>query len=91
MPIRVIIPTPLRSLAGNNAEVQVEGDTVRTLIVNLTGQFPSLKHSIMAEDGSFRKFVNIYVNTEDVRYLEGSATRLSDKDVVRIVPSIAGG
>jgi molybdopterin synthase sulfur carrier subunit len=91
MPVLVRIPTPLRSLTKGNAEVQAKGDTVADLVDSLEGQFPGLRERIMDEAGELRRFVNVYVNEEDVRFLEGKETALKEGDHVSIVPAIAGG
>jgi molybdopterin synthase sulfur carrier subunit len=87
----VRIPTPLRQAAKGNAEVKVTGDTVDDVIADLERQFPGLKERLVDDGGELRRFINIYVNEEDVRFLEGRKTALKDADVVSIVPAIAGG
>ena len=91
MPVLVRIPTPLRSLTKGSAEVQAKGDTVADLVESLEGQFPGLRARIMDEAGELRRFVNVYVNEEDVRFLDGKETVLKEGDQVAIVPAIAGG
>ena len=91
MPIKVLIPTPLRSYVDKQDSVSVEGSTVGDLLNHLTGAHPSLKKHLFHEDGKLRSFVNIYVNDEDIRYLKNEKTPVSEKDVVSIIPSIAGG
>jgi sulfur-carrier protein len=91
MPVRVLIPTPLQRLTDNQAEVTVEGSDIRELIGNLEGKFPGVKARLCDEDGVLRRFVNIYINEEDIRFLKGEATPLKDGDEVSIVPAIAGG
>ena len=83
MPVTVRIPTPLRAVAKGNADVQAKGDTVEELIGDLERQFPGL--------GELRRFINVYVNQEDIRFLDNKATKLKDGDEVAIVPAIAGG
>lgn len=91
MPVRVLIPTPLQRLTDNQGEVIVEGNDVRELIGNLEMKFPGVKSRLCDEHGALRRFVNIYLNEEDIRFLKGEATLLKDGDEVSIVPAIAGG
>jgi len=91
MPVRVLIPTPLQRLTQNQAEVAVEGRDIREVISNLEAQFPGVKARLCDENGALRRFVNIYRNEEDIRFLNGEATPLKDGDEVSIVPAIAGG
>jgi molybdopterin synthase sulfur carrier subunit len=91
MPVLVRIPTPLRSLTKGAAEVQAKGDTVLTLVDDLERQHPGLKDRLVDEAGEIRRFVNVYVNQEDIRFLDGDKTALKDGDEVTIVPALAGG
>src|SRR5579871_472361 len=91
MPAKILIPTPLRPYAGKNAEVQVTGSTIAEVMENLTAQHNGLRRHLFTDDGRLRSFVNVYVNEQDIRYLQKEATAISDKDVISIVPSIAGG
>jgi molybdopterin synthase sulfur carrier subunit len=91
MPVTVRIPTPLRSVTKGNADVQAKGDTVDDLIADLERQFPGLRERLVDESGELRRFVNIYVNQEDIRFMDNRATALKDGDEVAIVPPIAGG
>ena len=91
MPVTVRIPTPMRALAKGAAEAQAKGDTVEALIGDLERQFPGLRERLVDEAGELRRFVNIYVNQEDIRFLDNKATKLKDGDEVAIVPAIAGG
>jgi MoaD family protein, archaeal len=91
MSVLVRIPTPLRSLTKGAAEVQGSGDTVGDIIQDLERQFPGLRDRLMDEGGDLRRFINIYVNEEDIRFLEGVKTTLKTGDSVSIVPAIAGG
>lgn len=91
MPVLVRIPTPLRSLTGGNAEVQARVGTVTDLVDDLARQFPGLKERLVDDHGVIRRFVNLYVNEEDIRFLQGAETTLKDGDQVSIVPAIAGG
>ena len=90
MEITVRIPAPLRTLTGGKDEVSAEGGTVADLIVDLDRKHPGLKDRLLDEKG-VRRFVNIYVGEEDVRFLEGLKTPLKAGDQVSIVPAIAGG
>jgi len=91
MAVKVIIPTPLRPYAGKQESVDLQASTVAEALVGLTTRFSELKKHLYADDGRLRSFVNIYVNDEDIRYLQKEATDLRDGDTVSIVPSIAGG
>ncbi len=85
------IPTPLRKFTGGQAAVGARGDTVGEALDDLTQQVPVLKKHLYNEEGALRSFVNIYLNDEDIRYLEGENTPLEADDTLSIVPSIAGG
>jgi sulfur-carrier protein len=91
MPVMVRIPTPLRSITKGNAEVQAKGATVDDVMQDLERQFPGLRERLVDEKGELRRFINLYVNEEDVRFLQGRTTTLKDGDTVSIVPAIAGG
>jgi molybdopterin synthase sulfur carrier subunit len=91
MPVRILIPTPLQRLTQNQAEVTVEGGDIREVISNLEAKFPGVKARLCDESGALRRFVNIYINEEDIRFLKGESTPLKDGDEVSIVPAIAGG
>lgn len=91
MAVRVFIPTPLRAYTDHHATVEVEGKTVDEVLKNLTSKFREIQHHLYAENGSLRSYVNVYVNDEDIRYLEREKTRLRESDTLSIVPSIAGG
>ena len=91
MAVLVRIPTPLRSLTKGQAEVQVAADNVADLIEDLEKQFPGIKERLVDEGGEVRRFINFYINEEDVRFLQGSKTELKTGDQVSIVPAIAGG
>jgi molybdopterin synthase sulfur carrier subunit len=91
MAVRVHIPTPLRRLTGNQPEVEVEAGTVVELVENLEKAHPGIREKLLDEKGEIRRYVNIYVNEEDIRFLDGAQTALKDRDVVSIVPAIAGG
>jgi sulfur-carrier protein len=91
MPVLVRIPTPLRRHTGGVGEVNAEGKDVGEVVDDLERQFPGLRDRLCDETGDFRKFINVYVNQEDVRFLQGRASLLKDGDEVSIVPAIAGG
>jgi molybdopterin converting factor small subunit len=91
MAVKVIIPTPLRAYAAKQESVEMEAGSVREALKGLTTRFEALKKHLYSEDGRLRSFVNVYVNDEDIRYLEKEETQLRDGDIVSIVPSIAGG
>jgi molybdopterin converting factor small subunit len=91
MPVKVMIPTPLRAYAGKQESVQLTATTVGEALSALTSQFSDLKKHLYSDDGRLRSFVNVYVNDEDIRYLQKDKTPVREGDVVSIVPSIAGG
>jgi molybdopterin synthase sulfur carrier subunit len=91
MPVLVRIPTPLRALTKGNAEIQAKGDNIDSLVSDLERQYPGLKDRLLDESGELRRFINIYVNQEDIRFLQAKKTTLKDGDEVSIVPAIAGG
>jgi molybdopterin synthase sulfur carrier subunit len=91
MATTVRIPTPLRKLTGENETVQVDGATIGEIIDNLEVQFPGLKERICDEAGNVRRFVNVFVNDEDIRFLEERETPIKAGDEISIVPAIAGG
>jgi sulfur-carrier protein len=89
--IKVRIPTPLRPLTKNQGEVEAIGANIAEIIDNLNASYSGLKDRLCDEKGELRRFVNIYVNEEDIRFLKGRDTVLKDGDEVSIVPAIAGG
>jgi len=89
--VRIVIPTPLRQYAENRDAVEVEAKTVREALADLIKRHDQLRRHLFAEDGRLRNYVNIYVNEEDIRYLERDGTALRGGDTISIVPSIAGG
>ncbi|MCW5830243.1 MAG: MoaD/ThiS family protein [Deltaproteobacteria bacterium] len=91
MAIKVRIPTPLRKYTANQAEVSASGGTIKAIIDDLDRNHPGLKDRICDENGKLRKFVNIFLNDEDVRFMESIDTPVKDGDEVGIVPAIAGG
>lgn len=91
MEIKVRIPTPLRPIAGGKDVVSIASDDLRECVETLEQQYPGLKDRLCDEMGEIRRFVNIYVNGEDVRFLSGLSTPLKSGDEVSIVPAVAGG
>jgi len=88
---KVQIPSPLRQYTQKRATVSVSANNVGDALADLVTQHPDLKRHLYSEDGKLRAFVNVYVNDEDMRYLEKEATALGEGDTISIVPSIAGG
>lgn len=91
MPVRVKIPTMLRASVGGEAVVEGNGATVRDLLADLERRFPGITTRIVTDDGTLHRFVNVYVNGEDVRYLGALETEVGDDDTVSILPAVAGG
>ena len=91
MAVTVRVPTPLQRLTSGQAEVQCEGNTVAELLGDLERRYPGIKERICDERGKLRRFVNVFVNEEDIRFLQGDQTGIKDGDEVSIIPAIAGG
>jgi MoaD family protein len=91
MPIKVRIPTPLRKLTHDEEIVQVNATTVGGAIAELQGRFPGIQERLTDDAGTVRRFVNVYVNEEDIRFLQNQETALKDGDEISIIPAIAGG
>ena len=91
MPVKVRIPTPLRKLTNNEELVEVEATSVAAAIEGLQAQYPGIRERLLDESGAVRRFVNVYVNEEDIRFLKNQETPLNDGDEVSIIPAIAGG
>ena len=87
----VRIPTPLRRLTGGKDEVDINASNVAELIEELENQFPGIKERLCDKNGEVRRFINLYVNNEDIRFLDGVSTGLNKDDIVSIIPAIAGG
>lgn len=87
----VRIPTPLRKLTDGESQVIVEGAQLRTIVANLGAAHPGLTERLLDDDGNLRRFVNVFVRDEDVRFQEGLDTPVGESDVVSIVPAVAGG
>ena len=91
MSVEIIIPLVLRQYAENRDSVKLSGQNIGELLNNLMQKFPNMKKHLFSEDGQIRNFVNVYVNDDDIRYLENNATQLKEGDVISIIPSVAGG
>ena len=91
MALKVRIPTPLRKLTDNQESIEVESNTIGGAIDELEGKFPGIKERLVDEEGEIRRFVNVYVNEEDIRFLENQDTPLKEGDDISIIPAIAGG
>ena len=91
MPVTVKVPTPLRKFTAGSESVQAVGDTVAAIVENLEDKHPGIRERICDEQGRVRRFVNLYVNGDDIRFLQQLDTRLKDGDEISIVPAIAGG
>jgi len=91
MAVQVLIPTPLQKFTADEASVELEATSVDGLIDALDGRYPGLKSRLCDESGKLRRFLNVYVNSEDIRFLENQATPLKSGDEVSIVPAVAGG
>ena len=91
MPVDVRLPTVLRQHAGGQASVKANGETLGEAVEDLVRQFPGLAGQVVTEEGDLHRFVNVYVNDDDVRYLDKLDTKVSDDDVISILPAVAGG
>jgi len=91
MAVKVRIPTPLRKLTNDQELVEVQAKTISDAIIELQGRFPGIRERLVDESGAVRRFVNVYVNEEDIRFLQNQQTPLKDGDEVSIIPAIAGG
>ncbi|MDX2254534.1 MAG: MoaD/ThiS family protein [Pseudanabaenaceae cyanobacterium bins.39] len=91
MAVKVLIPTALQQFTNNQAIIECEGASVQEMIDSLESNCPGIKGRICDETGKLRRFVNFYVNSEDIRFLDNANTALSDGDEVSIVPAVAGG
>ena len=91
MPVKVMLPTPLRAYTDKKDAVLLEGVTVNDLLRQLTTKYSTLKKHLYDDNGKLRSYVNIYVNDEDIRHLQREDTEVKENDVVSIIPSIAGG
>ena len=91
MPTKILIPTPLRPYTDKKDAVEADGTTIGELLADLTRRHSGLKAHLYNDQGKLRSFVNVYLNDEDIRYLDKEATAVKDTDTISIVPSIAGG
>jgi len=91
MSVKVRIPTPLRKITKDQDEVTAEGSTIAEVIEDLEKNYPGIKERICEPDGSLRRFVNLYLNDEDIRFMDNLATPVKDNDELSIIPAIAGG
>lgn len=91
MAVTVRVPTPLRSLTNGAEEVSIEGNTIQEVVDNLEANHNGIKERLCDENGKIRRFLNVYVNDEDIRFLQNQGTAVKDGDTVSIVPAIAGG
>ena len=85
------IPTPLRRLTGEKDEVETSAGNISDMILDLEKQYPGMQERLCDSDGSIRKFINIYVNEEDIRFMDAEKTSITNEDTVSIIPAIAGG
>jgi molybdopterin synthase sulfur carrier subunit len=91
MTVKVLVPTALQKFTNNQASIDATGSNIKELLDSLESHCPGIKERICDEQGKPRRFLNLYVNSEDIRFLEGVDTQLSDGDEVSIVPAVAGG
>jgi sulfur-carrier protein len=91
MAIKVLIPTPLQKFTRDQAAIECEGGTISELLNSLEQDFPGIKDRLCDDQGNLRRFINFYVNSEDIRFLDGQNTALNAGDEVSIVPAVAGG
>ena len=91
MAVTIKLPTILRKFAGNEARVSAEGATLAEVLKDLESRYPGITKNVIAEDGGLHRFINVYVNDEDVRYLGSLETEVKEGDTVSILPAVAGG
>ncbi|MFO0076487.1 MAG: MoaD/ThiS family protein [Cyanobacteriota bacterium] len=91
MAVQVLIPTPLQKFTNDEATASVEAGSVDQLLQALEGRYPGILNRLCDENGKLRRFLNVYVNSEDIRFLDNQTTALNDGDEVSIVPAVAGG
>jgi len=89
--MKILVPTPLRQYAGKQSAFEAQATTVGEALNALTATYPDLRKHLYGDDGKLRAFVNVYLNDDDIRYLQNDATAVKDTDILSIVPSIAGG
>ena len=91
MPINVLIPPPLMPITGGKREIEATSSNIESLLDELETNYPGMKERLCDQHGELRRFVNIYVNEEDIRFLNGKETKINEGDEVSIIPAIAGG
>jgi sulfur-carrier protein len=91
MSVKVLIPTPLQKFTRDQATIECEGGNISELVDALEQNFPGIKDRLCDKDGNLRRFINFYVNSEDIRFMDGANTALNAGDEVSIVPAVAGG
>jgi molybdopterin converting factor small subunit len=91
VPVEIRLPTVLRAQAEGQSNVSVDGATIAEVFSGLVTQFPGLRGNLLDDEGGLHKFVNVYVNDEDIRYLDGLDTKVADGDAISIIPAVAGG
>ena len=91
MPVAVRLPTVLRPAAGGNSTVSANGSTIGEVLADLVATYPGMAGQVLTDDGALHRFVNVYVNDDDVRYLDQLDTKVADGDEVSILPAVAGG
>lgn len=91
MAVKVLIPTPLQKFTREQSTIECEGGTIAELLDSLEKDFPGIKARLCDDQGNLRRFINFYVNSEDIRFLDGAGTSLNAGDEVSIVPAVAGG
>jgi len=91
MAITVRVPTPLQKITGGKGEVSATGANIKEIFADMEKNYPGLKERIYSEDGELRRFINIYINEEDIRFLDSEASAVKDGDTISIIPAIAGG
>jgi molybdopterin synthase sulfur carrier subunit len=91
MAVMVRIPTPLQKLTGGKREITAKGSTVKEIIDDMDANYPTIKERLYSEDGELRRFINIYINDEDIRFLDSDKSKVQDGDVISVIPAIAGG
>jgi|TARA_B100000959_G_scaffold181022_1_gene189404 molybdopterin synthase sulfur carrier subunit len=91
MAVKVRIPSPLLKLTNNQGEVSAEGNSVKEIFDDLEKNYPGIKERVYDEEGQLRRFINIYINEEDIRFVDGESSSVKDGDEISIIPAIAGG
>ncbi len=91
MPVKIRIPTPLQKLTGNQPEVEVQGNNIKAVLAALEEKYPGMRDRLYDEKGTLRRFINFYVNDEDIRFMKSEDTPLKDGDELSSGPAIAGG